>query len=140
MTDYNEIIKQIKEKLGSEADQLMAERMLERLEACGEITFDEHSGYRFAEREPQDAEVIWNRELQALIESGEDLPNSAPAIAAIEAGLAAGGDEEDWEAPEFEAAREATQEMGISWDFDGWEDTLTMLRNGKIGGTEVSAR
>jgi len=39
-------------------------------------------------------------------------------LAAIDRGLAAGGDPTDWDAPEFAAVREAT--AGLSWDFASW--------------------
>lgn len=64
------------------------------------------------------------------------MSNANTIIETIKAGFAAGGVDE-WDAPEFEAARIATE--GYSWDFAGWADTLTCVeRFGRLGGVEVS--
>lgn len=86
--------------------------------------------------------------MNQLNEQGEKI------VAAIEAGIAAMTparwveenekaaqfeDEGEWFAPEFAAAREATE--GVSWDFDGWKNTLEYLQDGsgKIGGVSFLA-
>jgi hypothetical protein len=59
-------------------------------------------------------------------------------VAAIKAGFAAGGADE-WDSPEFEAARKASETAGCVWDFLGWDDTLRcILRHGALGGTALT--
>lgn len=49
-------------------------------------------------------------------------------------------DEGEWFAPEFVAARDATDCVG-GWDFSGWRETLSGLeRTGKIGGMDFRSR
>lgn len=56
-------------------------------------------------------------------------------IEAITAGLAAGGDSTDWDAPEFESARNLTGIAGCVWDFDSWRDAADCVEwYGKLGG------
>lgn len=59
-------------------------------------------------------------------------------IAAIEAGLAAGADNTDWDAPEMATARELTDAADLAdrcvWDFAGWKDAADCIRvHGKLG-------
>lgn len=54
-------------------------------------------------------------------------------IAAIKAGFAAGG-KDQWDAPEFEAARQATADAGCCWDFDGWRNAAECVKEGMLGG------
>jgi hypothetical protein len=46
----------------------------------------------------------------------------------------------EWFAPEFAAARAATQ--GVQWDFDGWENALSYLvdGSGRLGGVSFVAK
>lgn len=64
-------------------------------------------------------------------------------IAAITDGFAAGGVDE-WEAPEFQSARDLTEQFGCSWDFYGWRSTRdSIINHGKLGGvnlTEINSR
>lgn len=56
---------------------------------------------------------------------------------AIAAGFAAGGKDE-WDAPEFQAARDLTDAAGCVWDFTGWRDAADTIRNnGKLGGIDM---
>jgi hypothetical protein len=55
-------------------------------------------------------------------------------IDAINSGFAAGGKDE-WDAPEFEAARQLTGQAGCCWDFAGWRETRRTIReHGRLGG------
>lgn len=66
------------------------------------------------------------------------LPSAQPIIDAITAGLRAGGKDE-WDAPEFQAARDLTEAAGCVWDFDGWRDTRDGLANsGWLGGVRFA--
>jgi hypothetical protein len=59
-------------------------------------------------------------------------------IDAINAGLKAGGDNEDWDAPEFQVVRDLTEEAGCAWDFSSWSDTLATIENhGQLGGVRL---
>jgi hypothetical protein len=51
-------------------------------------------------------------------------------VAAINAALSAGGDDQDWDAPEFKRARELTE--GYVWEFTNWRDTAALIRRGKL--------
>ena len=85
-------------------------------------------------------------------------PQGAKIVEAIQAGLAAmtkerweeirraerenaeagiDGGAHEWFAPEFEAARQATD--GIQWDFTGWKDVLSWILRGegKLGGVDT---
>lgn len=64
----------------------------------------------------------------------DELKDGSAILEAIEAGFAAGGTDE-WDAPEFEAARNLTAEIDCSWDFDGWRNTARCIRSGELGGT-----
>lgn len=67
---------------------------------------------------------------QALIEAIK------PNLKAERTALAS--DQPSWELPEFAEARRLTEELGISWDFDGWEDALNCIeRHGMLGGVEI---
>ena len=56
-------------------------------------------------------------------------------VTAIKAGIAAGGVDE-WDSPEFEAARKASE--GYVWEFAGWADTLACIeRHGALGGDSL---
>ena len=67
------------------------------------------------------------------------MKNTAEQILeAIAAGFAAGGKDE-WDAPEFQAARELTGAAGCQWDFMGWRDTAATIRaHGKLGGAVLN--
>lgn len=66
------------------------------------------------------------------------LPSAKPIIDAITAGLRAGGKDE-WDAPEFQAARDLTEAAGCVWDFDGWRDTRDGLEaSGWLGGVRFA--
>lgn len=66
-------------------------------------------------------------------------PKAAAIIAAIESGLKAGGDDKDWNAPEFEQARDLTGAAGCVWDFVAWKHALNCVeRYGKLGGVEFA--
>ena len=59
-------------------------------------------------------------------------------VTAIKAGIAAGGVDE-WDSPEFEAARKASE--GYVWEFAGWADTLACIeRHGALGGDSLDIR
>jgi hypothetical protein len=59
-------------------------------------------------------------------------------VTAIKAGIAAGGVDE-WDSPEFEAARKASE--GYVWEFAGWADTLACIeRHGALGGDSLAIR
>lgn len=62
------------------------------------------------------------------------MKNTAEQILdAIKAGFAAGGKDE-WDAPEFQAARDLTEAAGCVWDFAGWRDTAYTIRaHGMLG-------
>lgn len=63
------------------------------------------------------------------------MKNTAEQILdAIKAGFAAGGKDE-WDAPEFQTARDLTGAAGCQWDFMGWRDTARCIRaHGTLGG------
>jgi hypothetical protein len=54
--------------------------------------------------------------------------NADKIIEAIDAGFAAGGRDE-WDAPEFQAARDLTEQAGCVWDFTGWRETRQTVQN-----------
>jgi hypothetical protein len=58
-------------------------------------------------------------------------------IAAIATGFAAGGKDE-WDAPEFQAARDLTEAALCVWDFVGWRDAADAIRfHGRLGGVDL---
>ena len=59
---------------------------------------------------------------------------------AIRSGQQAGGDDQDWNAPEFQQARDLTEQYGCTWDFSSWDDTLhTITRdNSTLGGIDLT--
>lgn len=64
---------------------------------------------------------------------------AAEILAAINAGLAAKGDDTDWDAPEFAEAVRLTGEAGCVWDFDGWRQTRTTIEShGRLGGVRLA--
>lgn len=64
----------------------------------------------------------------------EEMKNGEAILAAIDAGFAAGGVDE-WDAPEFAAARDLTETAGCVWDFEGWRNTARCIRaHGSLGG------
>lgn len=58
----------------------------------------------------------------------------AAIIEAINDGLDAGGNEQDWGAKAFERALILTDRAGCVWDFAGWSDALRCVELGKLGG------
>lgn len=94
-----------------------------------------------------------NNTATTLINGKTLTPQGAKIVDAIEAGLKAmtasrwaeerqkaaeSEDEGEWFAPEFAAAREATE--GLSWDFDGWQNTLGYITegSGRIAGVTLA--
>jgi hypothetical protein len=79
-----------------------------------------------SDSDEQDQDGSWCRcqRLRMRTESAEELER------AICAGMAAGGDELDWDAPEFSAAREASK--AATWDFDGWRPVRNALLRGYV--------
>ncbi len=61
-------------------------------------------------------------------------------ILAIELGLRAGGDSDDWDDPMFSDARELTEEFGCTWDFESWKATLLAIQgdNPRLGGVDLT--
>ncbi len=58
-------------------------------------------------------------------------------IAAINAGLTAGGDDQVWDAPEFSDAVKLTGLAGCVWDFTGWHSAAEMLNPLAEGGSRL---
>ena len=54
----------------------------------------------------------------------------ANIMLAIRRGLDAGGDSEDWDAPEFADARKLTE--GYQWEFESWETSLRYMIDGAL--------
>ena len=63
-------------------------------------------------------------------------------IDAINSGLKAGAQNDDWDAPEMEEARALTALAGSVWDFAGWRETANCLifHDGKLGGVQYWTR
>jgi hypothetical protein len=60
-----------------------------------------------------------------------------PNLAAERQALAAG--DPSWDLPEFSEARRLTAELGMQWDFDGWEDALNCIKtHSELGGVAVN--
>jgi len=71
--------------------------------------------------------------------AANETSNATRLIAAISAGVVAGGDETEWDDPEFKLARDLTAEFGCEWDFTGWRDTLDcVVHHLRLGGVDLS--
>jgi hypothetical protein len=59
-------------------------------------------------------------------------------VDAINAGMRAGGDEDDWDASEYAEARRLMMDAGCVWDFAGWRHVRDMLDfTGRLGGVDL---
>jgi len=131
MTNRINMIRQVEECLGSEGNRIMAEFMLERLEAAGHIAFDAARGYQWSD-EWDDDHPAWNAAVEDWIATGRkvfrlrDLLSGVEELIEAESMQAAIEEAEDWagdgDYDERVIVRVEIQELGGNWD----SETITV--------------
>ena len=112
------------------------------------LTLDADNRYRWHQTADGADTEVSEATIESAIEAGEvawrdwefELMGDVTGdqiLAAIDAGFAAGGVDE-WDSPEFEDARNLTEQARCVWGFMGWRDTANCIRyHHMLGGVRL---
>jgi len=126
MTDRNQMIRKVEECLGSEGNRIMAEFMLEHLQAAGHIAFDAAHGYQWS-NDWDDDHPAWNAAVEDWIATGRKVFRLRDLLCGVEKLI---------EAESMQAAIEEAEDWAGDGDYD--ERVVVRVEIQELGGNWVS--